>query len=708
METRDNKTQSPLSPGSPTTPEMQKGESEAKKFLEQLLHTSARAKHRVSLYPEHHPLVQELLSELHLLIAEALMDRTELMLEFQPGRIVVDKKHVIGNRENIARFSQEMYLRRVARLSFDNSLDLTSLFKFLKFINTEVDVLHKQAEMDGKFFPGFRGIHLEEVDYTVLAKVRGESLDTEHGDEEKRNVIEILFGKRVIARYGIGTGGVAIGQFIPLSENVMEFLKGFLQKGERLPRTDPNLPPGIQVSRAFRNILDAIEIQNPPDAGSLKRELAESYLRMPLEIRSELLIEELQETRGGGDLVPLLRNLPEEELREFFDSLTNQFKMEDFPELAAEIDALSKTLFQQGEGHTKRKKEVSGIPSAVPGDEFATSLRNNLSPPVVMEHFHMLLYEIFEKSEELKTIEQCLVYVTGDLKVRLGEKQWKIAESLLQKIIATMRGKKFFGTDFYHTVIEKLQKNAFEVLNPLLADSLAEDDLEIIDQGSGIFRLFNQTPEQVLLKLLVHVEDRSLRKKILLYVLDSEDLPQDTLSEMLNHEEWYVVRNAVTLIREKGDSRFLPLLEKTLSHAQPPVQKETLLALGRIRHKKALGLLIRVYQDNERAADIRVLALDCMSGFQDPAPREIYLELLQDRRNPFYDFDLRATGIKQLGTYNDKEIIDALVSFTKKFHLFHRKKWQELKKSASLALESMNTPEAKEALRQVNKSLLRK
>ncbi len=370
-----------------------------------------------------------------------------------------------------------------------------------------------------------------------------------------------------------------------------------------------------------------------------------------------------------------------------------------------EIEALSKTLFQSGEICVSGKKGEPVPPCAVLGEEYLTSLRNNLSPAIVKEHFHVLLYEILRKSERTETIEHCLEHLIRDLKERLGERKWNTAESLLATILEALRQKRFFGTDAYHATMENLEKNVFEILNPILSDAMDKDDLEIIDHGSGIFRMFNLTQEQVLLKLLARVEDRSLRKKILLYVLDSEDLPQDTLSEMLNHEEWYVVRNAVTLIREKADPRFLPLLEKTLSHPQPPVQKETLLALGRIRHKKALGLLIGVFQNYERPMEIRTLALDCMSGFQDPAPREIYLDLLKDRRNPLYDFELRATGIKQLGTYNDAEIIQLLATFVKKSHLLHRKKWGELKKSAIAALESMNTPEAQEALAQVRRSL---
>ena len=707
MEPRDNKTQSSLSPGSPNAPAMQKGESEAKKFLEQLLHTSARAKHRVSLYPEQHPLVQELLSELHLLIAEALKDRTELMLEFQPGRIVVDKKHVIGNRENIARFSQDMYLRRVARLTFDNSLDFTSLFKFLKFINTEVDTLHKQAEMDGKLFPIFRGIHLEEVDYKLLTKVRGESLDTEYPEEENRNVLEILFGKKVLARYG-GGKGAAIGEYIPLSDHVLEFLKEYLEKGIQLPQPDPNLPPGIQVSRAFRNILQAIEIQNPPNAEDLKKELAESFLKMSPEIRAELAIEDLEESGRERDLIVLLQHLPQDHVKEFIDSLKNQATSEDFPELSLEIDKIAEAVFKPDKSLPRREKEGAALPSVAIGEEFFSALQKNLSSPIVMDHFHTLLYQILQKSERLDTIAQCLEHLIRDLKVRLGQKEWAISGSFLGTIISALREKQCFGMDFYHSMMENLEKNMFEVLSPILIEALNTDDLTILDRAGEIFHLLNRTPQQLLLKLLALVEERNLRKKILLYVLDSEDLPQDTLIEMLNHEEWYVVRNAVTLIREKADSRFLPFLEKTLSHSYPPVQKETLLALGRLKDQKALDLLVKTYQDFSRPMDIRVLALDCMAGYQDPGPRRIYLDLLKDTRNPWFDFELRATGIKQLGNHPDEEIVKALVFFLRKFHLFHRKVWKELKKSATLALERMNTNEATNALSRVNKSLLRK
>jgi len=660
-------------------------------FLKQLLHTNARAKVRVALYPEHHPLVQELLNDLHHLFAEALKDRTELILEFKPGRIIVDKRIVIGNNENIARFSDDMYHRRVARLHFDNSLDFSSLFKFLKFITTEVDALHKQAELQGHFFPQFRGVRVDEVDYEKLMKIRGESLDSDETPEEEESVLEILFGKVGFRSFK----GTKVSKYIKLPEEVILSLRDIFEAKADISQPDPNLPEGVQVSWAFRNIVNEIYNQPEKDTELIRKELGKSLLTMPPEILSGLLLEELQDKGESGNLFKLFSYLTNTQVTEIISTLKEQIDIIEFPEMAKQIERITEAIYERGV--VQKPKRKKSVPENIIDKEYLKRISKNFEPENISEYYTRIVYEIFESSENIPAIMQGTDVIIKDLSELLQKGAWDKATQASGNIIYNLQGKQVLSKEVYNKIIEKFKAVLVPVIALIQVKALEEDDIPTIDKSDKLLKIFDLTPEQIFLKSLATVEDRTLRKKILTYVLESENFPLSTLMDMLHHEEWYVVRNAVTLIREKPERRFFPLLEKTLSHSREPVVKETLLALSRYKEPRALTLLFQVYQDKSRSEEIRTLAVDCIGSFQDTRTRQLFLDLLLDSHNPNHDKQVRIAAIRQLGGYKDSKTAADLLEFIKKFHLFNRKTWFELKKIALHTLEMMDIPEAQDA-----------
>lgn len=681
-----------------------KGEEDARTFLERLLHSSAWAKHKVLLYPENHPLVQEQLKELHDLIAESLKDRTELALEFKPGRIVVDNKYEIGKKEDIARFSKEMYHRRVVRLHFDNSLDLPSLFKFLKFINTDIEALHKMAVAGASFFPNFRGIHIDEVDYERLSRIHGESLDHETDDEDEHSVLEILFGKTGAGRYK----GDPVSKYIHISDDILEPLRNLIETRKDIPPPDPTLPPGVMVSRAFRNLVDEIYNKNPEQAEHLKKELAWSLFRMSPRIRSELLIEELQKKGKKGNLFKLFGYLTKNEIKETLSSLRTQMDSEGFPDLFDEMVNVFEAIHQKGTEEPGKRIKTPPDPKAVSGKQFLDNLFSELVAEKIYDHFKKIIYEIFQTTQVVITTEKCLDILLEDLIDDLTAKAWESGNRFLKNIIFSLKSKEGLEPGDILSFMKKIRETIIPILKTIMCKALEENDPGVIEKASEILRLVNLTPEQVLLKSLGEVEDRYLRKKILTFVLESEHLPLTIIHEMLHDEEWYVVRNAITLIKEKEDPYFLPLLEKMIEHPHPSVVKETMLALTRLRTEKTLSLLFQVFQDKSRIPEVRALAIDCMGGFPNSDTRGLFLALLHDPRNPSHDKEVREAAIRQLEYFPEHEIIEELTGFIKKFHFIHKKTWKDLKKSALSALQQMDTPEAKEAVEQAERYLFRK
>ncbi len=689
------------SPDESASPVATGEEQKARLFLERLLSTSATAKVRVSLYPESHPLVQELLKKLHELIAKALKDRTELVLEFQPGRIVVDSKSVIGGKENIARFSQDMYRRRVARLVLDNSLDLPSLFQFLKFITTDVEILHRQARAMDSFFPSFRGIHLEEVDYERLTKIRGTEALTREPDERDRSILELLYGKTG----AIAPRGVAITKYIPLSDSLIKALDEISPIEKEPELLEPDLPPDRQVSILFRNIVAAISTINTPAIDVHRKELAEHFYHLDPQMRSEMLLEELMEKGEKGNLFALCAYLNREQTEEILTPLRRQAQISDSRQLADQLEKLTSAILEHVRSAPEKKRQITPPASEITGEAFLTSLKEAFAPTFVTAHYERLLKRIFGESQDIVAIERCIDSLAKDVGEQLSHKEWAEAKVLIRKILSTLNVKRYPNVGSAKAIIKLLKKRVIDALEPILLFAVGDDDSDSIASAAGLLTMFQLTPEEIFLDSLPHVEERHIRKKIISYVTRTGHLPQTSLLRMLNAGEWFVVRNAVTLIREIADREFVELLEKPLTHPHPQVRKEVLLALARIKGKKALNLIFRLYSNSTQPPELRALALECMGGFDDPRIRDLCTAILQDERNPSQDLDVRVAGIRQLGRFKDSGTVKNLLKFIKKPRLLHRGTWVELKRATAYALEQIDTIEARGALLQAEKYL---
>jgi HEAT repeat protein len=73
---------------------------------------------------------------------------------------------------------------------------------------------------------------------------------------------------------------------------------------------------------------------------------------------------------------------------------------------------------------------------------------------------------------------------------------------------------------------------------------------------------------------------------------------------MLNHDEWYVVRNMAELAGELGMEEAVPALARQLAHPDERVRKATALSLAKIGTSGAAEALRRALRD--KSADVRM------------------------------------------------------------------------------------------------------
>jgi HEAT repeat protein len=680
-------------------------DKEAEKFLENLLFSIAGAKVRVSLYPEEHPLVQKVLAELHKQIVKALGERTELELEFQPGRIVVDKVFTVGDRENIARFSFDMYQRKVSRLHFDNSLDFSSLFNFLRFITTDVDVLHRQMEEQDNFFPEFHGIILDEIDYERLKTARGDTEIKEETTEEDISILNIIYGKN---GYGGDLEEFPITRYIPFSENFISSLQDFPTANTRPLELNADQPPERQALEIFKNVVDMVYSTNTKESEILKIELAEQLYNMSREMQSELLVQELLENGKEGNLFSLFSYLGEDLTEEILAPMRKKARIGDFSQLATQVEKISDAIREQLLEKKEKQKAREINTEKIVGPAFLKKIFDSLNPADLKDHYDFALKKVFMNSEDAAAVEKSITFLISELNENINSGDLKKAVNCVKEALCNLNNKTFSIASITHSLTKIIEQRVVDTVSPILLKALDDEDKDIINWGSDFLKLFNIKIEQIFLEALPMEPDRIVRKRIINFVTSSRNIPVNTLKKMLAHNEWYVIRNAVTLIRKLQDEELVHLLHMPLLHPKEQVRKETIHALGTIQCKDALNLLFHVYNDTDQPQEIRSLALEYMGNHKDPKTYEIFFSLLNDSRHPTIDTRLRISGIKQLGNFKDSKTIKALLKFIKKPHLFYRDIWDDMKISAYNALRKIGTLEARGAMISAEKYLLRK
>jgi len=110
---------------------------------------------------------------------------------------------------------------------------------------------------------------------------------------------------------------------------------------------------------------------------------------------------------------------------------------------------------------------------------------------------------------------------------------------------------------------------------------------------------------EVLLDLLVaapSMEDRRAAFDALRQMSEGTD----QLIEMLDHEKWFVVRNVAELTGELGMERAVPALSRQLGHADERVRKAAALALAKIGSGNASEALRRALRDKSPEVRIQV------------------------------------------------------------------------------------------------------
>jgi len=152
----------------------------------------------------------------------------------------------------------------------------------------------------------------------------------------------------------------------------------------------------------------------------------------------------------------------------------------------------------------------------------------------------------------------------------------------------------------YGVALRRMQGT--EVLRPLaklLLDPLYREDVMVIMVRAG------STATKLLLDLLVSAPTFAERRAFM-SALSRVEEGMDAVVSMLNHHEWYVVRNVADLVAELGLEQAVPALGKVVEHEDGRVRRSVGLALARIGSPATARYLRTVLRDPDPSIRLMV------------------------------------------------------------------------------------------------------
>jgi HEAT repeat protein len=131
----------------------------------------------------------------------------------------------------------------------------------------------------------------------------------------------------------------------------------------------------------------------------------------------------------------------------------------------------------------------------------------------------------------------------------------------------------------------------------------------------------------------------------------------DQLVHMLDHHEWFVVRNVAELVGELEMEQAVPALARRLEHPDERVRKAVALALAKIGTRSAVEPLRRALRD--RSPDVRVHVALGIGGRRAAALAMPLVAALDEEKDEAVQREL----ILALGRIGSPEAVQALIRF---------------------------------------------
>jgi HEAT repeat protein len=188
-----------------------------------------------------------------------------------------------------------------------------------------------------------------------------------------------------------------------------------------------------------------------------------------------------------------------------------------------------------------------------------------------------------------------------------------------------------------------------------------------------------------LLEVLAGEEDMSARKALIELISSSAHDYIPELGARLKDSRWYLVRNVVAILASTHKQEVVPLLQRTLRHADVRVRRETIRGLAGIRVALADSVIASALDDVD-AQNVQAAARHLgMIGARSAAPALEKVALGTSLGN--HDIPARVEAIGALAKIGEPSSVEVMHTLTRKQGLFGGGRDKEVRAAAAAALQ---------------------
>lgn len=201
----------------------------------------------------------------------------------------------------------------------------------------------------------------------------------------------------------------------------------------------------------------------------------------------------------------------------------------------------------------------------------------------------------------------------------------------------------------------------------------------------------------LLLDTLIATQSAQERRNIFNSLVNYGELIRPLVVERLGDEQWFVVRQMVSLLGELGGEESIEPLRKCFDHSDVRVRKEVLKSLARIPSPRSSQILKTAIQEGSRA--LQGQAIISLGILRDTSSVEILGEIAAKGFSE--NMGLRKEAVKALGIIGDEKAVPYLKKLLKKVW-FGKTSHEEMRSIAVVALGKIGTEEALGAIEETS------
>lgn len=331
-----------------------------------------------------------------------------------------------------------------------------------------------------------------------------------------------------------------------------------------------------------------------------------------------------------------------------------------------------------------------------PGETLEVKVGDAVVPEAALPAGDLPLEELFMAVEMASGDQEFAELLQRLIPALLGNLNEKTAHLVLQTLSLLVQYSA--GEHLSEAKRKTVEQGLLELSSPALLDfyiNLLCSRVRLNDHRivwEKINRTLGDPLARRLLTRLADEDDRVGRRVLLDALISQGKAAFPAIISTLQEDRWSVLRNAAYLLGELRDTAAIEPLRALLRHRDLRVRREALRAMTRIGGNSVIAILAKILLEDD--IDLRRQAILCLGATKNPAAIPLLVQFLKQKDWRFIQLEVKIDAVSALGEIGLPDALSSLIDIASNRCLFYRRRNDELRAAAILAIGEIGGSEA--------------